>query len=91
MRVDEGVQGRWPEARLVAVLHQGLVDVGRQFADQRAGLAPRADGGWLAMARLAGFVGHAVVLRAAIRVAILVSARRVVDDELDHHRHGHRQ
>jgi hypothetical protein len=46
------------------------------------------------MARLAAFVGHAVVLRAAIRVAlrmailvavfvaIFVPARRVIDDEL---------
>src|SRR5688572_30250684 len=33
--VDEGVQGRRPEARLVAVLDQGLVDVRRQFVGKR--------------------------------------------------------
>jgi len=50
-------------------------------------LASLPSRGFFALERLAGFSGNAV----ARRIAVFVSARRVVDDELNHHRDRHRQ
>jgi len=93
-----------PQPRLVAMGHERLVDLRRQFVDKARftgrrcfrlrGLRPRW-GGWVRSharvrygVRVGVHVGVPVGLGLGVRFA-----RRVVDDELDHdgHRHGQRQ